>query len=61
MPGFYMVKHQLVIISTDIFVLLLYSELFLYMTLSTDITDGRGLSNEASRELLPNKSKVLPC
>ena len=29
------------------------------MTLSIDITDGRGLSNEGHRELLPKKSKVM--
>ena len=29
------------------------------MTLAIDITDGRGLSNEARRELLPNKNKVM--
>ena len=28
------------------------------MTLAIDITDGRGLSNEGRRELLPNKSSV---
>ena len=31
------------------------------MTLTIDLTDGRGLSNEARRELLPNKSKIMPC
>ena len=31
------------------------------MTLAIDITDGRGLSNEACRELLPNKNKVMQC
>ena len=34
---------------------------FLYMTLTIDITDGQGLSNEARRELLPKKSKAIPC
>ena len=28
------------------------------MTLAIDITDGRGLSNEMSHELLPEKSNV---
>ena len=32
---------------------------FLYMTLAMDITDGWGLSNEARRELLPKKTKVM--
>ena len=31
------------------------------MTLAIDITDGRGLSNEARRELLSNKNKVMQC
>ena len=31
------------------------------ITLAIDITDGRGLSNEARRELLPNKNKVMQC
>ena len=31
------------------------------MTLAIDITDGRGLSNEARHELLPNKNKVMQC
>ena len=34
---------------------------FLYVTLAVDITDGQGLSNEARRELLLKKSKVMPC
>ena len=36
---------------------------FLYMTLAIDIIDGaqRGLSNEARRELLLKKSKVMLC
>ena len=29
------------------------------MTLATDITDGRGLSNEVHHEFLPKKNKVL--
>ena len=29
------------------------------MTLAVDITDGRGLSNEALHELLPKKRKVM--
>ena len=31
----------------------------LYMALAIDIIDGRGLSNEARRELLLKKSKVM--
>ena len=34
---------------------------FLYMTIAIDIIDGRGLSNEACRELLLKKSKVMQC
>ena len=30
----------------------------LYTALAIDTVDGRGLSNEARRELLPKKSKV---
>ena len=29
------------------------------MTLAIDTVDGRGLSNEMRRELLPKKSKVM--
>ena len=31
----------------------------LYMALAIDITDGRGLSNEARRELLLKESKIM--
>ena len=31
------------------------------MTLAIHITDGRGLGNEARRELLLNKNKVMQC
>ena len=31
------------------------------MTIAINITDGRGLSNEARSGLLPNKNKVMQC
>ena len=31
------------------------------MTLAIDITDRRNLNNEVHHELLPKKSKVMPC